>query len=80
MQEQRSTAGFELPQLIVAQPSRQNSRANSEREGGLGSLREVPGLPFRFGLHLTAWVVWHTSRVSLLPDRSSAELRERSQH
>ena len=80
MQDQTSPAGFELPQLIVSQHGRENSRADSERDGGLGSLREVPGLPFRFSRHLTAWVVWHTSRVSLLPDRAPAELRERSQH
>jgi hypothetical protein len=39
-----------------------------ERDAGLPGLREVPSLPLRFGRHLTAWIVWHTSRVSLLSD------------
>jgi hypothetical protein len=73
----QSTAGFE-PQLIVSQQNRQETNADSSHEGPLGTLREVPGLPLRVGRHLTAWVVWHTARVSLLPDRVPAELRERS--
>jgi|KBSSwiStaDraftv2_1062776.scaffolds.fasta_scaffold745169_2 hypothetical protein len=72
-----STAGFE-PQLIMSQQSRQETEAETLNGGPLGALREVPGLPLRVGRHLTAWVVWHTARVSLLPDRVPAELRERS--
>jgi hypothetical protein len=34
-------------------------------------LREVPGLPFRAGRHLTAWLIWHTARVSLLTDHAA---------
>jgi hypothetical protein len=71
------TAGFE-PQLIVSQQNRQETDATSPQAGHLGTLREVPGLPLRVGRHLTAWVVWHTAKVSLLPDRVPAELRNRS--
>jgi hypothetical protein len=37
-------------------------------EGTLPGLRDVPGLSVRVGRHLTAWLLWHTSRVSLLAD------------
>jgi hypothetical protein len=38
-------------------------------EGARPALRDVPGLSLRAGRHLTAWLLWHTSRVSLLEDR-----------
>jgi len=28
----------------------------------------VPSLPLRVGRHLRAWIVWHTSGVSVLDD------------
>ena len=65
----QSTAGFE-PELIVSQVNRQTQSAEPSHDGGL-SLRGVPGLPLRVGRHLTAWVVWHTARVSLLSDLPS---------
>ena len=34
------------------------------------SLSEVPVLPFRAGRHLAAWIVWHTSRVSIVEDEA----------
>ncbi len=45
------------------------------------SLREVPaqlrevggrsiGLPVRAGRHITSWILWQTSRVSLLDDHA----------
>jgi hypothetical protein len=70
MYQQRNKRRFE-PEVIVSQPTQRNRRAQSAREGGLGTLLEVPGLPIRFGRHLTAWVVWHTARVSLLSDSPS---------
>jgi hypothetical protein len=81
MQDEISTAGFE-PQLIVSQSNRQSARANAPSGGGgIGTLRDVPGLPLRVGRHLTAWVVWHTARVSLLSDsQSHGELDGRVEH
>ena len=35
------------------------------------SLSEVPVLPFRAGRHLAAWIVWHTSRVSIVEDEAA---------
>jgi hypothetical protein len=32
------------------------------------SIKEVPVLPFRARRHLGAWIVWHTSGVSLIED------------
>jgi hypothetical protein len=58
------TARPSRPALTLAPPHRQDTRAQILREG----IREVPGLPLRVGRHLTAWVVWHTARVSLLSD------------
>ena len=37
-------------------------------DGVLSGLRDVPGLSLRVGRHLTAWVLWHTARVSLIAD------------
>jgi hypothetical protein len=36
---------------------------------------EVPGLPFKAGRHLAAWIVWHAVRVSMLDDEPSAPTR-----
>jgi hypothetical protein len=36
-------------------------------------LREVPVLPLRAGRHLTAWIVWHTAKVSLLSDHAAPQ-------
>jgi hypothetical protein len=36
-----------------------------ETEGTPRGLRDVPALSLRVGRHLTAWLLWHTSRVSL---------------
>ena len=33
-------------------------------------LREVPYLPLRAGRHITHWLYWQTSRISLLDDHS----------
>jgi hypothetical protein len=71
MYELKQTAGFE-PQLIVSHERRQETIATSR--GGVPSLRGVPVLPLRVGRHLTAWVVWHTARVSLLADAPHGEL------
>jgi hypothetical protein len=37
------------------------------------SINEVPVLPFRASRHLAAWIVWHTSGVSLIEDCPTAE-------
>jgi hypothetical protein len=68
------------PQLIVSHASRQETSARTSN-GGVPSLREVPALPLRVGRHLTAWVVWHTTRVTLLSDVSShGELNGSADH
>ncbi|HZO58198.1 MAG TPA: hypothetical protein VFB51_00760 [Solirubrobacterales bacterium] len=36
-------------------------------------LWDVPVLPLRAGRHLTAWIVWHTAKVSLLSDHSAPQ-------
>jgi hypothetical protein len=36
------------------------------------SITEVPVLPFRASRHLAAWIVWHTSGVSLIEDMPAA--------
>jgi hypothetical protein len=54
--------------LSLARQSRQENRAQLLREGALVGIREMPGLPLRIGRHLTTWLVWHTTRVSLLSD------------
>jgi hypothetical protein len=33
----------------------------------------VPVLPLRAGRHLTAWIVWHTAKVSLLSDHAAPQ-------
>jgi hypothetical protein len=78
MYELRQTAGFE-PQLIVSHESQQETSTRTS-SGGVPSLREVPGLPLRVGRHLTAWVVWHTARVTLLSDVSSHQLNGSADH
>jgi hypothetical protein len=30
-------------------------------------------LPLRAGRHLTAWIVWHTAKVSLLSDHAAPQ-------
>jgi hypothetical protein len=54
--------------LIVAHAPRHQSPVQADREGALPGLRGVPGLPLRVGRHVTAWLLWHTSRVSLIAD------------
>ena len=54
--------------MIVAQAPMKEPVRPPEPDVGRPGLREVPSLPLRFGRHLTAWVLWHTSRVSLISD------------
>jgi hypothetical protein len=42
-------------------------------ESSAKRLREVPVLPLRAGRHLTAWIVWHTAKVSLLSDHAAPQ-------
>jgi len=58
---QQTSSSFSLPEVPVS------LRAMPD------SLREVPGLPFKAGRHITAWVVWQTSRVSMLDDHSQPQ-------
>jgi hypothetical protein len=54
--------------LIVATAPRHRNPAHEERDGGL-ALRDVPSLPLRVGRHLRAWLLWHTTGVSVLDDQ-----------
>jgi hypothetical protein len=67
MNERQRTARARL-RLIVAHTPRNQSPIQPDQEGALPGLRDVPGLSLRFGRHLTAWLLWHTARVSLLDD------------
>jgi hypothetical protein len=72
MNERQRTARDRL-RLIVAHTPRHEPPAQPDREGVIAGLREVPALPLRFGRHLTAWLLWHTSRVSLVSDEPAPE-------
>jgi hypothetical protein len=67
MNERQRTARARL-RLIVAHAPRNEPPAQPDGDGALPGLRNVPGLPLRVGRHVTAWILWHTSRVSLLDD------------
>jgi len=75
MNERQRTARERL-RLIVAQAPRQQTPSPRESDGPLAGLREVPVLPFRFGRHVAAWLVWHTARVSLVSDAPPGHPRE----
>jgi hypothetical protein len=67
MNERQRTARARL-RLIVSHAPRDESSVQPHKEGARPALRDVPGLSLRVGRHLTAWLLWHTSRVSLLDD------------
>ena len=68
MNERQRTARARL-RLIVAHAPRQEPPVQPvEDEGGLSGLRDLPGLSLRVGRHVTAWLLWHTARVSLVED------------
>jgi hypothetical protein len=48
-------------------------QGNAQDEANQSRLRGVPVLPFRAGRHLTAWIIWHTARVSLLSDHTAPQ-------
>jgi hypothetical protein len=91
MNERQRTARDRL-RVIVAQaprkePAREEKRPemrprmpSPERDAGLPGLREVPSLPLRVGRHLTAWVIWHTTRVSLVSDSPPPRELDRTAH
>ena len=41
---------------------------SNSQAGTTLNIREVPGLPFRAGRHLSAWVRWHVSRACYADD------------
>jgi hypothetical protein len=67
MNERQRTARERLS-LIVAHTPTPEPPTQPERDGTRPSLSDLPGLPLRAGRHLTAWVLWHTARVSLIAD------------
>ena len=67
MNERQRTARARL-RLIVAHAPRQEPPTQAADEGGLAALRDLPGLSLRVGRHVTAWLAWHTARVSLVDD------------
>jgi hypothetical protein len=42
-----------------------DQKTSTNTEGSPLSLKEMPILPLRAGRHLTAWILWHTARVSI---------------
>jgi hypothetical protein len=67
------------PTLTVAQRLQQGPREDL-RAARTTSLRSVPVLPLRAGRHLAAWLVWHTTHVSLLEDATEPADRGGSAH
>jgi hypothetical protein len=67
MNERQRTARARL-RLIVAHAPRQEPPVEPVEEGALSGLREIPGLSLRVGRHVTAWLLWHTARVSMTDD------------
>ena len=67
MNERQRTARDRL-RLIVAHTPTTEPPVQPDRTDARPGLRDVPGLPFRAGRHLTAWLLWHTARVSLIAD------------
>jgi hypothetical protein len=49
------------------------SQDRTQAEPNPSLLREVPVLPLRAGRHLTAWIVWHTAKISLLSDHAAPQ-------
>ena len=48
-------------------------QGHTQDEPNPSRLRDVPGLPLRAGRHLTAWIVWHTAKVSMLSDHAAPQ-------
>jgi hypothetical protein len=67
MNERQRTARARL-RLIVAHAPTQEPPAEVEDDGMLSGLRDLPGISLRVGRHVTAWLLWHTARVSLIDD------------
>jgi hypothetical protein len=67
MNERQRTARARL-KLIVAHTPRTDPPVQTDDDRMFSGLRDVPGLSLRVGRHLTAWLLWHTARVSLIDD------------
>ena len=67
MNERQRTARDRL-RLIVAHTPTTDPPVQPDRDGARPGLRDVPGLSLRAGRHVTAWLLWHTARVSLIAD------------
>ena len=52
----------------MAHAPRQEPPAPPVEEEAPSGLRDIPGLSLRVGRHVTAWLLWHTARVSLIDD------------
>jgi hypothetical protein len=48
-------------------------QGRTQDESNPSRLRDVPVLPLRAGRHLTAWIIWHTAKVSLLSDHAAPQ-------
>jgi hypothetical protein len=49
------------------------NQAHRQDEPSPTRIWDVPVLPLRAGRHLTAWIVWHTAKVSLLSDHAAPQ-------
>jgi hypothetical protein len=67
MNERQRTARERL-RVIVAHTPTPEPPVQADQDGARPGLRNLPGLSVRAGRHLTAWLLWHTTRVSLIAD------------
>ena len=77
MNERQRTARARL-RLIVAHAPRQEPPEQPVEEGALSGLRDIPGLSLRVGRHVTAWLLWHTTRVSRIDDQPTPAKLDRA--
>jgi hypothetical protein len=77
MNERQRTARARL-RLIVAHTPRQKPPIEPVEEGALSGLRDLPGISLRVGRHVTAWLLWHTTRVSMIDDEPTPARLDRA--
>ena len=80
MNERQRTAQARLRLIVAHAPRTEEPPAPPPGDGVLSGLRDVPGISLRFGMHVTAWLLWHTSRVSLLADAPPPAELDRTAH
>jgi len=67
MNERQRTARERLRGIVAHTPTSEPP-VQEDHNGTRPGLRDVPALSVRAGRHVTAWLLWHTTRVSLIAD------------